>query len=257
MRFWKHIWSDTENFKGWLSPGGHSSGGRALTVKSEASGSIPGGCWFLTVLQNIPKSYGHVVSIGAVVLIGILHSHFQNTTYHMGWNFGGFKILCFSLNCCNNSKSWVKFCIAIQHGVHNMGFACCAITVKWLILCSAIKRSQLTHECSSYQNRRCGETLLSFRSLSLKCLCNCLGCAIDTSNQKLFILCYQNAANGKRIPIYTCTTLYSCIRSFTASTTIAFTSVHYRSCAIVFGFSFCLHKDVQQQLLHTDGMCRT
>ena len=30
--FWWHIRSDTENCEGWLSPGGHSSGGRALTA---------------------------------------------------------------------------------------------------------------------------------------------------------------------------------------------------------------------------------
>ena len=45
-----YIRSDTENCEGWLSPGGHSSGGRALTAKSEALGSIPGGCRFFTVL---------------------------------------------------------------------------------------------------------------------------------------------------------------------------------------------------------------
>ena len=33
MRFWWHIQSDIENCEGWLSPGGPSSGGRALTAK--------------------------------------------------------------------------------------------------------------------------------------------------------------------------------------------------------------------------------
>ena len=42
--------SDIENCEGWLSPGGHSSGGRALIAKVKAPGSIPGGCRFFTVL---------------------------------------------------------------------------------------------------------------------------------------------------------------------------------------------------------------
>ena len=57
--------SDVENCEGWLSPGGHSSGGRALTAsqpKSEAPSSILGGCWFLTVLYNIPEPFHHVNS---------------------------------------------------------------------------------------------------------------------------------------------------------------------------------------------------
>ena len=56
--------SDVENCEGWLSPGGHSSGGRALTAsqpKSEAPGSILGGCRFFTVL-NIPEPFHHVNS---------------------------------------------------------------------------------------------------------------------------------------------------------------------------------------------------
>ena len=32
MGFLWHIWSDIDNCEGWLSPGAHSSGGRALTA---------------------------------------------------------------------------------------------------------------------------------------------------------------------------------------------------------------------------------
>ena len=45
-----HVRSDIEDCEGWLSPGGHSSGGRALTAKVRGPGSIPGGCRFFTVL---------------------------------------------------------------------------------------------------------------------------------------------------------------------------------------------------------------
>ena len=39
------VQSDTENCEGWLSPGGPSSGGRALTALSQRPpSSIPGGC---------------------------------------------------------------------------------------------------------------------------------------------------------------------------------------------------------------------
>ncbi len=45
-----HTQSDIENCEGWVSPGGHSSGGRALTTKVRGPGSILGGCRFFTVL---------------------------------------------------------------------------------------------------------------------------------------------------------------------------------------------------------------
>ena len=35
-------WSDIENCEGWLSPGGHSSGGRALTAKVRGPWFNPG-----------------------------------------------------------------------------------------------------------------------------------------------------------------------------------------------------------------------
>ena len=42
-----HTCTCTYTCEGWLSPGGHSSGDRALTAKVS---SIPGGCRFFTVL---------------------------------------------------------------------------------------------------------------------------------------------------------------------------------------------------------------
>ena len=54
----RHIQSDIENCEGWLSPGGHSSGGRALTAKVRGPGSILGSCRFFTVLyKDIPKPF--------------------------------------------------------------------------------------------------------------------------------------------------------------------------------------------------------
>ena len=51
-------WGDIENCEGWLSPGGHSSDGRALTAKVRGSWFNPG--WlpvFHSSLKNIPKPF--------------------------------------------------------------------------------------------------------------------------------------------------------------------------------------------------------
>ena len=53
-----HIRSDIENPEGWLSPGGHSSGGRALTAYVRGPRFNPG--WLPVFLKNIPKPFHHV-----------------------------------------------------------------------------------------------------------------------------------------------------------------------------------------------------
>ena len=54
----RHIQSDIENCEGWLSPGGHSSGGRALTAKVRGPGSILGGCrFFRSSLKIFPSLF--------------------------------------------------------------------------------------------------------------------------------------------------------------------------------------------------------
>ena len=55
-----YMTADIENCEGWLSPGGHSSGGRALTAQVRGPRSIPGGCWFSQFSKNIPKPFHHV-----------------------------------------------------------------------------------------------------------------------------------------------------------------------------------------------------
>ena len=58
--FWRHIQSDIENCEGWLSPSGHSSGGRALTAY--ALSSILGSCWFSQFSKILIKPFHHVFS---------------------------------------------------------------------------------------------------------------------------------------------------------------------------------------------------
>ena len=50
--------SDTENCEGWLSPGGHSSGGRALTAKVRGPRFNPG--WLPVFHSSIPEPFHHV-----------------------------------------------------------------------------------------------------------------------------------------------------------------------------------------------------
>ena len=52
--------SDIENCEGWLSPGGHSSGGRALMTKVRGPRFNPG--WlpvFHSFSKNVPKPFHH------------------------------------------------------------------------------------------------------------------------------------------------------------------------------------------------------
>ena len=56
-----YIQSDIENCEGWLSPGGHSSGGRALTVLSQrplVQSQVAAG--FSQFSKNIAKPFHHV-----------------------------------------------------------------------------------------------------------------------------------------------------------------------------------------------------
>ena len=58
----QHIQSDIENCEGWLSPGGHSSGGRALTAKVRGPRFNPKfmAAGFLQFSKNFPKPFNHV-----------------------------------------------------------------------------------------------------------------------------------------------------------------------------------------------------
>ena len=52
--------SDIENLEGWLSPGGHSSGGTALTAKVRGLVQSWVATGFSQFPKNIPKPFHHV-----------------------------------------------------------------------------------------------------------------------------------------------------------------------------------------------------
>ena len=62
--FWWHIQGDIENCEGWLSPSGHSSGGRALTTKVRGPRFNPGWLSVIHSSLNIFPSLSSCTSQG-------------------------------------------------------------------------------------------------------------------------------------------------------------------------------------------------
>ena len=70
---------DIENCEGWLSPGGHSSGGRALTAKVRGPRFNPG---WLPVFHSSLKIHAQIhVTVLCTVQMYTVHVHVQCTLH--------------------------------------------------------------------------------------------------------------------------------------------------------------------------------